>query len=479
MLANIRNFSKTIWAKIIMGFIIIAFATWGMGGMFSGGNTNQIAKVNKTQIYVDDLLNYLRDMNISEEIIKKNLDKNVLEQILSQLISQKILEEEMQDYNISLSDKTLYEKIKKDERFYDSNNNFSRTEYEKYMLINNTSAVDFEQAFKSKEKVTTLFDYISGGTTSPYFLTNNVFKNQTKEIDIEYINLENVYEDNMQITDVDIKSYLSKNNELLKKKVIDFRYIKIDPLNITGDEEYSQKFFDKIDDIENKISDGFSFDDISKELNLKINTKSNFNIQDDENKNSNFDYEIYNDEEINRPKLIEKNELFVLYVIENIKKKDPDLKSNKVKKSIEFLIKQEFRVDYNRNLIDKISNNNFGESDFYKIVNNDKSIISIKKINSKNNNSIFDKNSLDILFSLKKNKFAILTSKDGNIYLTYIRNIKKKDLNKNSNTYDKFDKTSILELQSSFYDTYDTFLSKKYKIKINQQSLDKVKNLFE
>ena len=165
-----------------MGFIIIAFATWGMGGMFSGGNTNQIAKVNKTQIYVDDLLNYLRDMNISEEIIKKNLDKNVLEQILSQLISQKILEEEMQDYNISLSDKTLYEKIKKDERFYDSNNNFSRTEYEKYMLINNTSAVDFEQAFKSKEKVTTLFDYISGGTTSPYFLTNNVFKNQTKEI---------------------------------------------------------------------------------------------------------------------------------------------------------------------------------------------------------------------------------------------------------------------------------------------------------
>ena len=43
MLRNIRNFSKTIWAKIIMGFIIIAFATWGMGGMFSSGNSNNLA----------------------------------------------------------------------------------------------------------------------------------------------------------------------------------------------------------------------------------------------------------------------------------------------------------------------------------------------------------------------------------------------------------------------------------------------------
>ena len=152
MLRNIRNFSKTIWAKIIMGFIIIAFATWGMGGMFSSGNSNNLAKINKSNISIDDLLNYLRDNNVSEEIIRKNLDKNVLEQILSQLITQKILESEMKENNIMISDKALYEKIKKDERFFDANNNFSRTEYEKYMLINNTSAVDFEQALKPKKK---------------------------------------------------------------------------------------------------------------------------------------------------------------------------------------------------------------------------------------------------------------------------------------------------------------------------------------
>ena len=30
-----------------MGCIIIAFATWGMGGMFSSGNSNNLAKINK------------------------------------------------------------------------------------------------------------------------------------------------------------------------------------------------------------------------------------------------------------------------------------------------------------------------------------------------------------------------------------------------------------------------------------------------
>ena len=38
MLNNIRNFSKTWFAKILLVIIIIPFVFWGMGGVFSGGN---------------------------------------------------------------------------------------------------------------------------------------------------------------------------------------------------------------------------------------------------------------------------------------------------------------------------------------------------------------------------------------------------------------------------------------------------------
>ena len=479
MLRNIRNFSKTIWAKIIMGFIIIAFATWGMGGMFSSGNSNNLAKINKSNISIDDLLNYLRDNNVSEEIIRKNLDKNVLEQILSQLITQKILESEMKENNIMISDKALYEKIKKDERFFDANNNFSRTEYEKYMLINNTSAVDFEQALKAKEKVKLLFEYVSGGTLSPFFLTNNVFSDQMKEIDIEYINLENIYNDKNKITEVQINDYLNKNIELFKQKIINYKYMKIDPNGLTGANEYNQEFFNKIDEIENRISEGANFNSISNELDLPVKIKIDFNIQDNETSNSDFYYDIFDDEDINKPKLIEKDDLFVLYVIEKIDKRDPNVKSKKTMDTIKFMIQQEFKINYNKNLINKITNNSFDEKEFYKIVDNNKDKILIKKIKSKNDNSIFDQNSLELLYSMQVNKFAIVTDINKNIFLTYIKNIKKNNLKKNTVDYENFNQASIIELQSSFYETYDNLLSNKYKVTINQKSLDKVKNLFE
>ena len=46
MISNLRNFAKTKMAGVLIGIIIIPFVFWGMGGLFSGGNTNNIAKVN-------------------------------------------------------------------------------------------------------------------------------------------------------------------------------------------------------------------------------------------------------------------------------------------------------------------------------------------------------------------------------------------------------------------------------------------------
>ena len=45
MLNKLRNFAKTKIAGVVVGIIIIPFVFWGMGGVFSGGNTNNIAKL--------------------------------------------------------------------------------------------------------------------------------------------------------------------------------------------------------------------------------------------------------------------------------------------------------------------------------------------------------------------------------------------------------------------------------------------------
>ena len=50
MLNSIRNFSKTITAKIFLFIVAVPFVFWGMGDVFTSGNTNSLAKVNNENI---------------------------------------------------------------------------------------------------------------------------------------------------------------------------------------------------------------------------------------------------------------------------------------------------------------------------------------------------------------------------------------------------------------------------------------------
>ena len=67
MLNNIRNFSKTITAKIFLFIVAVPFVFWGMGDVFTSGNTNSLAKINN-DIFQDD-------QNISCQIFLKKNDE--------------------------------------------------------------------------------------------------------------------------------------------------------------------------------------------------------------------------------------------------------------------------------------------------------------------------------------------------------------------------------------------------------------------
>ena len=77
MLNNIRNFSKTWFAKIILVIIVIPFVFWGMGGVFSGGNTNNIAKINNQSISTQDFMDHLNSSGITLDIIKDNINNKL------------------------------------------------------------------------------------------------------------------------------------------------------------------------------------------------------------------------------------------------------------------------------------------------------------------------------------------------------------------------------------------------------------------
>ena len=89
MLNSIRNFSKTIFAKILLVIVVIPFVFWGMGGVFSSGNTNSLAKIDNINISTQEFIEHINDLNINQEAIRENLDNEIVEELLSELISKK------------------------------------------------------------------------------------------------------------------------------------------------------------------------------------------------------------------------------------------------------------------------------------------------------------------------------------------------------------------------------------------------------
>ena len=91
MLNKLRSFSKGKMAGVLVAIIIVPFVFWGMGSVFSGGNTNNVAKINKETISTKDFVDYINQSRLTNEIIKKNIDKNILEEILSELVSDRLI----------------------------------------------------------------------------------------------------------------------------------------------------------------------------------------------------------------------------------------------------------------------------------------------------------------------------------------------------------------------------------------------------
>ena len=87
MISSLRNFAKTKLAGVFVGIIILPFVFWGMGDMFSSGNTNNVVKINEKSISTEEFIDYLNSSGIPEKTIRENLDQNIIEELLSGLVS--------------------------------------------------------------------------------------------------------------------------------------------------------------------------------------------------------------------------------------------------------------------------------------------------------------------------------------------------------------------------------------------------------
>jgi len=473
MLNKLRGFSNTKLATVLIAIIIIPFVFWGMGSVFSGGNTNNIAKVNNEIISTKDFMNYINQSRIDPEFIKKNINNNVLENIISKLVSKKLLDMEIDDLNISISDIALAGKIKSNKVFLDDKNKFSRIKYEKFLLENNLVASEFEIKYKEEELRKNLFDYVGGGIKTPIFLANKIYLNQNKNIQLKYFNLNLAY-DNI-VSSIEINEFINNNELDLKEDFIDFSYVKINPNDLIGINEFNKEFFNKIDEIDNSILNQSNINEIKQKYNLILDSVNGYKFD----KNSEeIIKEIYSKRNGDKLQLIDKDDFFLLFEIKKINKILPNKNNldfiNKVRDSI--LQKKKF--DLTTNIFEKIQNKKFDDVEFTKLAKNDKNI-KIKNIKSINENDLFDSDSINLIYSLSKDSFLLVTDDKKNIHVAKIVNILYTDLSQDSQEIETYKLQSSGDIKNNIFSSYDLSLNKKYKVKVFENTLDRIKNNFK
>ena len=470
MIGSFRKFAKSRYAGILVGIIIIPFVFWGMGSVFSSGNTNSIAKINKENISTQDFIDHINQSKIPTETIRDNLDQNIIEELLSGLISTKLLNLEINEFNISITQNTLLKKIKDNKNFLDENGIFQRVKYEKFLLENNLSAAQFEKRLKDREEQKNLFDYIGAGTVSPRFLVKKLYEEENKKLNIEFIDLNDFYSKKEDISDVDMEKFIKENEDLLKIDYLDFSYAKITPQNLLGVDEFNQAFFDKIDQIEIDISNDVNFKTIVNGLNIKSTTIKNFRFSEDKDQIEKKIFELKN----SPFDIFENENEYILYKIDKSEERTPDLNDTETKDEIIQLIHQKNKFDYNKDLIDQITNKNFTNEKFDEMSQNNISTITI---NSVRDNKKFEINAVKLLYSLPEKSFTLINDEQNNIYLAKIKKFEivgftEDNYNNNLGKQNSNTKQSILR-------SYDILLNDKYDVTLNQKTIQRVKNFYQ
>ena len=473
MINPFKNITKKKFGGLLLIIIIvIAFGFGGFGGGFDIGNQNNIAKINNKKLSTQDFMDYLNKSGLSQQVIKDNIDKDIIEELLSTLISTTLLDLEIEQLNLSMTEKVLIERIKSNKNFQDEKGIFKRTLYEKFLLTNNSSAPIFEKKLRNNELQKQLFTYISGGTKSPEFMVNKFYKEKNKKLDIEYINLDKFYKKTEAFTDKETKNFVDENATKLKQDYIDFSYVDISPKNLIGLDEFNQTFFEKIDDIENQISKNIDFKTIVKELNLTSTSVTSYINLDNKKTIGN---KVYNSRK-DRIEILEDNGTYIFYNIDKLITKLPNLEDDEFKKQIKNLLFQKEKYEFNKNIISEINQKIFNQASFNELGKN-----SIKKIklNSIKDNKKFEINSVKILYSLPINSFSLITDDQNNVYVAKTVSYKKVNITKSFADFDKISIEEGAQSKNNILKSYDLFLNNRYQVVVNEKTLDRVKNYFK
>jgi len=482
MLTSIRKATTSLLAKILIAIIILPFLFWGMGDVFRTGNQNVIVTIDSEKVSAQNFVEYVNRLNLTEQQRSTMSKTDLLDKILSDYVGKKIIALEIIDQGVSLNNRSLKEILTADDTFK-KDNKFSRTEYEKFLLESGVSAPVFEQNISEQEKKKQLLTFLSEGVNLPEFLIEKEYANENQIKTIQYLELDSLYK-NYVIPEEEITKTYESNKSFFTQDFKKINYVELMPNNLTGQKEYNESYFVKIDEIENAILDGGKMNDFVKEFDLSIivlndvnRLKKNKAGKDVLKISNDLFTKIFNAKVLNRPKLININNKYYLSEVLNVDKITRTLDDKEIKRAIVSQLKTKHIIEENTKIIKDMSAGLFNIKQFQKF--NKDNNLKIKKtiIKDIKDETIFNSGMIKEIFKVNDGNFQLITnSLLTKNYIILAEKTERIPFDKNTKDYEKYKTKAKFSLANQIYSTFDETINSKYDIEINEKVLNRIKN---
>ena len=484
MATSIGKLSKSFFVKLLVGIIILPFVFWGMGDVFRGGNQNVIATIGSKKVSTQEFMNYVNRLNLNEEQIKNLSKTDLVEQILSEYIGRKVMSFEIEKLGIVVSDNALRDIIKNDKLFF-KDNKFSRTEYEKFLLKSGITAPQFEANIIEQEKRRQFLSSLAGGIVVPEMLVEKEFRKENQAKTIQYIDLEKYHSKNKP-SQQSMEELYERNKNIFLIELKSIRYAEIKPELISGSKDFNENFFKQLDIIENNVLDGKSFEETAGAKNLKIIEFNKINAKKEnqtkikiKNLPDNLFKKIYNMKTPQSPEIINIDGKYYLAEIKDEEKKNRPMNDPVVLEALNAQLSFKEKIEKNTSLDKDISLGAFDNDNYQKFADKNGLFIKDYKISNLKQNEVFAEGIVKKIFSTKDGEINLITNSSlTKSFLISTKKTEYKKLDKKTNEFEQYEAKARLNLINKIYQSYDENANQRYKVELNQRTIDRVKNSF-
>jgi peptidyl-prolyl cis-trans isomerase D len=198
MLRGLRKASSNWLGKavlaVVVGFLIISFAIWGIGDIFRGFGRSTVAKIGRTEIgieqfrmlYNDRLQQFARQLGrpiSGDQARAMGLDRLVI----GQLVAEILLDERARQLGLALSDADVSRHITSDPTFRGPNGQFDRFRFEQ--IIRNAGYTEARYVAEQRRRLLRLelVGTIAQGLNAPKALVAAADRYQNEQRSIEYV----------------------------------------------------------------------------------------------------------------------------------------------------------------------------------------------------------------------------------------------------------------------------------------------------